>query len=141
LAPDAQRAWTGPAFSFAKDLSVDGSAEVVTVEKLDVLRKWFADWIPDVQAGVPVVVVQVDGAAAAICCSVRQSARAHEAGVETAPEFRGRGFAAMVVAAWAREVRARGSVPLYSTSWENGASRAVARKLGLVQFGSDLHVT
>jgi RimJ/RimL family protein N-acetyltransferase len=66
---------------------------------------------------------------------------AHEAGVETVPTFRGRGFAAQVVAAWVGAVREMGFVPLYSTSWENEASRSVARKLSLIQFGSDLHIT
>jgi predicted GNAT family acetyltransferase len=72
---------------------------------------------------------------------VRRTARAHEAGVETHPAFRGRGFAVRAVAAWARAVRATGVLPLYSTSWENHGSRGVARRLGLVQLGSDLHVT
>ncbi|MDQ3856704.1 MAG: GNAT family N-acetyltransferase, partial [Chloroflexota bacterium] len=31
-----------------------------------------------------------------------------------------------------------GKVPLYSTSWDNSASQAVARKLGLVQYATDL---
>lgn len=64
-----------------------------------------------------------------------------EAGVETARPYRGRGYAARVVAAWAREVRDMGRVPLYSTSWKNEASRAVARKLALICFGNDLHIT
>jgi len=66
---------------------------------------------------------------------------AHEAGVETAPPYRGRGHAAQVVAAWARAVLELGRVPLYSTSWQNEASRAVARKLSLIRFGDDLHIT
>jgi hypothetical protein len=34
-----------------------------------------------------------------------------------------------------------GLVPLYSTSWKNEPSRAVARRLGLIQYGVDLHIT
>jgi predicted GNAT family acetyltransferase len=83
----------------------------------------------------------VDGRAVAVCCTVRQTSEAHEAGVETVPAFRGCGYAAQVVTAWASAVRERGQVPLYSTSWQNEASRAVARKLGLIQFGNDLHIT
>jgi len=62
-------------------------------------------------------------------------------GVETAPRYRGRGYAAEVVTASAREVYAHNRVPLYSTSWTNKASLTVARKLGLDFFGNDLHLT
>ena len=79
--------------------------------------------------------------AVSICGSARITSRAHEAGVETHPDFRGRGHAVKVVAAWARAVREDGRIPLYSTSWENEASRDVARKLGLVQYGVTFHVT
>jgi hypothetical protein len=34
-----------------------------------------------------------------------------------------------------------GRTPLYSTSWENEASLALAKKLGLPQYGVDLHIT
>ena len=46
-----------------------------------------------------------------------------------------------MVIAWARAVQAIGATPLYSTSWENAASQAVARSLQLEMFGSDFHVT
>ncbi len=41
-------------------------------------------------------------------------------------------------ASWASATRATGQIPLYSTSWDNHASRAVARELGLVQYAADL---
>jgi len=89
----------------------------------------------------PLFVVTCDGHAVSVCASVRQTSDAYEAGVETAVAHRGHGFAAPAVAAWAAAVRAMDRVPLYSTSWKNTASQAVARKLGLIQFGNDLHIT
>ena len=44
------------------------------------------------------------------------------------------------VLGWAAHVQARGALPIYSTSWSNTASQAVARSLGLVQFAADFHV-
>jgi len=38
-------------------------------------------------------------------------------------------------------VRSMGAIPLFSTSWENAASQAVAKKLRLAQYGADYHVT
>jgi predicted GNAT family acetyltransferase len=76
-----------------------------------------------------------------VCGSVRISDRADEAGVETHPDFRGRGHALAAVWAWAQAVRNSGRVPLYSTSWSNMPSRRVAEKLGLVQYGTVVHVT
>jgi len=66
---------------------------------------------------------------------------AHEAGVETLPEFRGNGFAKEVTAGWARAVDALGAIPMYSTSWQNTASQAVAKKLGLICYGAEFHIT
>jgi len=65
---------------------------------------------------------------------------AAEAGVETRAEDRGRGLAARCVAAWALAIREHGGLPLYSTSWSNRSSRAVAKKLGLELFGEDWHL-
>jgi predicted GNAT family acetyltransferase len=84
------------------------------------------------------VAVVADDAAVSLCFSARLTERAAEAGVETLEGYRGRGYAPAVVLAWAQAIRASGRVPLYSTSWDNRASQAVARKLGLVQYGVDL---
>jgi hypothetical protein len=136
------RTWAGPAFAFPETLPAPDAAVVrVTAANVELLQPPLDAWRADVGWGAPLFALVVDGCAAAVCASVRQTAAAHEAGVETAPACRGRGYAPRVVAAWARAVRALGRVPLYSTSWENAASRAVARTLGLVHFGDDLHLT
>jgi RimJ/RimL family protein N-acetyltransferase len=136
-----QRTWVGPAFCFPQELPTTIGTIVVTEENAQLLHPLLHEWIPDVRPSQPMVALTVDGHAVAVCCSVRRTSMAHEAGVETAPPYRGRGYAAQVVTAWARAVRAMGRVPLYSTSWQNEASRAVARTLALIRFGSDLHIT
>ena len=135
-----ERIDAGPAFVFPERLPPSTRAVLVTGANAEVLQPYLAPWIPDITQSEPLFAMLHEGAAVAVCASVRRTPAAHEAGVETVPEFRGRGFAGDVVAAWARAVHDLGVVPMYSTSWSNGASRAVARKLRLRLFGSDLHL-
>jgi RimJ/RimL family protein N-acetyltransferase len=116
-------------------------AVAVTQHNADVLRPLLDDWIPDVELCQPMMATSVSGCAVAVCGSVRRTAAAHEAGVETAPLYRRAGFASQAVSAWAVAVRDIGRVPLYSTSCHNEASLAVAHRLCLRSFGSDLHIT
>ena len=116
-------------------------AILVSEANLDLLRPHLTDWHPDALGCQPALMLLAGSRAVSICCSVRKSPVAHEAGVETAPEFRGRGLATGVVTAWADAVRRRGLLPLYSTSWQNPASLALAETLGLQRYGTDLHFT
>ena len=136
-----ERTEVGPAFSFPASLLQTADAMRVTDANAELLALHLAPWLPDVRLSQPLFVVTCEGHAVSVCASVRQTNEAYEAGVETADAYRGRGFAAPAVAAWACAVREIGHVPLYSTSWQNTASQAVARKLALIQFGSDLHIT
>jgi RimJ/RimL family protein N-acetyltransferase len=136
-----QRTWAGPAFCFPRELPTTIGTVLVTEENAQLLHPLLAPWVADVRTGQPLFALVVDGQAVAVCGSVRRTSMALEAGVETARPYRGRGYAARVVAAWARAVRDMSRVPLYSTSWQNEASRAVARKLALICFGNDLHIT
>lgn len=140
-AAPVRNTWSGPAFAFPVDSSAPSDAVLVNDDNVKVLDAYLRDWIPDTRIGQPLFAQLVGGHAVSVCCTVRRTSEAHEAGVETVSAFRGRGYAAQAVAAWARAVRESGQVPLYSTSWENHASRVVARKLGLIQFGNDLHIT
>ena len=87
-----------------------------------------------------VATLHVDGVQAATCECARLGPRAAEAGVETRPEHRGRGFATRVVASWARAVQDSGRLALYSTWWRNAPSLALARKLGGRRYGEDFHL-
>jgi GNAT superfamily N-acetyltransferase len=135
------RVWSGPAFHCPPDLAEEGAAVRITPGNVELLTPYLEDWRVDVDAGIPMAAALHDGMAVSVCCSVRVTDRAHEGGVETHPDFRGRGHASRAVAEWAAAVWQLRCVPLYSTSWENRQSQALARRLGLVQFAADLHIT
>jgi hypothetical protein len=126
----------GPAFTFPD--AIPAPVDIVAVTQLSELtphfRGWTADELPDRS---PILAIAEEGHAASVCFCARRSAVAAEAGVETAERFRGRGLAPRVAAAWALAIRASGLLPLYSTSWSNAPSLAVARKLGLEACASD----
>ena len=134
-----ERRWSGPAYSFPSELLASDAVEI-THKNSDLLRAHLAGWLGDVETCHPMMAVIVDGQAVSLCASVRTTVTAHQAGVETAPEFRGQGYAIRAVTAWANRIRRMGRIALYSTSWENASSQAVARKLGLQAFGGDFHI-
>jgi RimJ/RimL family protein N-acetyltransferase len=113
-------------------------AILVCTENQGLLDAELRDWLPEVAVRHPCFVIAREGRAVAICCSSRRTSRVAEAGVETIPAYRGQGFGAAVVAAWAAEIRALGLLPLYSTSWDNEASQGVARRLGMIRYGIDV---
>ncbi len=139
--------WRGPAYRFPQRiLAPDAPVVEVTVDRAELLVDGFDDWLPELSQRQPCVAALEGGRAVSLCCPSRPlevpgSPRcpASEAGVETLASHRGRGLAAAAVAGWARATRARGGEPIYSTSWANRASLAVARKLELIAYGEDVH--
>ena len=81
-----------------------------------------------------------NGEVASVCYSARSTSDAAEAGVETAARYRSQGYGSMAVRAWAAAVEQSGRVPLYSTAWENVASRQLARRLGLTCYGEEWRI-
>ena len=137
---------SGPAYCWSDEpLSRESTGQGTKVIKLtsadaEMLHGGFDDFVSELPLWQPFVALSTSRNAISICRSARITSEAHEAGVETLPPHRGHGYAAQVTAAWAGEVRSLGAVPLYSTSWTNHASQAVARKMGLSFFGSDYHI-
>lgn len=133
---------TGPAYRFPENILPPSKTLIVVTENNAeiLLRGGFREFVAELPAWQPFVALVEAGQAVSICRSARITNEAHEAGVETLPDFRGKGYAQQVTAEWARRVQAAGAIPMYSTSWENNASQAVARKLRLNCFGVDFHL-
>src|SRR4030095_7682507 len=98
---------------FPAELPATTDTVVVTSDNADVLRPHLAPWLQDVEWGRLLVAVVHDNEAVSVCCTVRENDVAHEAGVETPAQFRGRGYAAQAALAWATAVRALGRGPTY----------------------------
>ncbi len=130
----------GPAYRFARYDAPAGHVSAVTEDNAEVLEGGFEKLVEELPAWQPFVALVEGGRAVSVCRSVRITADAHEAGVETLPDFRGRGYAKDVMSAWARLVEAAGAIPMYSTSFGNSASQAVARKLRLECYAADFQV-
>ena len=126
----------GPAFAFEHTPVPPG--EVVVIEDEQLLQHHFRGWVPgEIRAGrAPMLAIVEDGYPVSICFCARRSEVAAEAGLDTAGAYRGRGYGPRVTAVWAEAVRTSGRTPLYSTSWTNHASLAVARKLQLLAYAS-----
>lgn len=75
------------------------------------------------------------GEVVCLCHTPARNAQAAEAGVWTRDDWRGQGLAPRTVAAWATTHAPDTTTLFYSAARENAASQAVARKLGLREFG------
>lgn len=130
----------GPVYAFPDPCVVDGLSISIDRTNADLLRGPLEEWLPDAENGRPMAAALADGQAISVCASVRVSATAHCAGVETAPQYRGMGLASKAAAGWANLVRSRGAEPYYATSFDNVASQGVARRLGLIPIGGEFSV-
>jgi RimJ/RimL family protein N-acetyltransferase len=141
LAPVAGE-YRGPAYVLPDRLPRDDRAREVAADERSVWFEAFPWLAEEFEAVTPVAIAFAAGQPAAICHSPRgRTSSAAEAGVETLAPFRGRGLAIAAAACWARAVQRTGRLALYSTSWENAASQAVARRLSARLYGENWHVT
>ena len=135
-----RKLYMGPAYHFTEYPEPSRPLQAITETNAEMLRGGFEELIAELPAWQPFLAIVEEGRAVSVCRSVRITSEAHEAGVETLPDIRGKGYAKDVVAGWARAVRSLGAIPLYGTTWENAASQEVAKKLGLAKYGFDFHV-
>jgi RimJ/RimL family protein N-acetyltransferase len=126
----------GPAFRFGErvDIPTETGARVIDAASAQLLEYNFPYTRSILALRSPVVGIVVDGSVVSACYCARKRPNACEAGVDTVEPYRGRGFAALVVSAWRDAVETLGREPLYSTSWDNLASRAIAARLRLIPY-------
>src|SRR5215813_3261810 len=126
---EVQSVESGPCFRFPDLLPAPAVAVTrITHANLSLLHRM--DWDLEALAGKfeayePMLALVEDNAAVSLCFSARLTERAAEAGVHTLESQRGHSYAPAVTTAWAYAVRGTGRIPLYSTAWDNHASRAV----------------
>lgn len=130
----------GPAYVLPDAPASAGELAEITEQNAEALLAGFPDLARGIAGRLPCRARLVEGSAAAVCYSARLAERAAEAGVETLPRYRRRGFATQVVAGWAAAVQAQGRLALYSTTWDNTASRGVAQRLGGRLYAEDFHL-
>ena len=131
--------YRGPAFVIPRDVPHIGGATLITPDNAHVLARYFK-WLLPFETSTdsyPVAAVVVNGVAVSCCFCSRIPGAATEAGVFTAPDARGHGYATAAVATWAAAAWQRGVQPMYSTSWDNTASQRIAARLGMTQYAED----
>ena len=99
---------------------------------------WEADEWDDLLDGAlgPWAMALLDGRIVSICHTPRpMTERTAECGVWTHPDYRGRGLATEVAAAWADVLHATGRFLFYAHDARNAASQRVAARLGLRPIG------
>ena len=91
----SQSTGAGPAFvALGGQTPSPNAASPVTRANVEVLEPGFSDCIPEIDHIQPCYVVLVDNRAVSLCQTVRRSSQGIEAGVDTLPEHRRKGYAA-----------------------------------------------
>ena len=126
--------------TFTSDAEIHRSTDAVS----DLLRRGNpGNWEPqewedllDNKLDGPWAMAVTDGRVVSICHTPRvMSEEAAECGAWTDPAYRGRGYAAATVAAWAEILHPTGRELFYSTDAENKSSQRVAERLRLRLIG------
>jgi RimJ/RimL family protein N-acetyltransferase len=126
----------GKSYIFPKPLSFADYSDVVRLESHH--QALIERYEPQMNVNDRTIyAIIVDTRIISTCESSRENDKAGEAWVRTLPEYRGRGYAHQVTAAWAHSLQQQGKVPFYSHTHTNTASAAVARKLHLIQYIED----
>ncbi len=134
-----QNEYRGPAYLLPPFSDVPPQLVLLSAQHAQLVEDsfpWLVAWLASPTNG-PVAAVVEQGRAVSVCFCSRLTARAAEAGLETLPSHRGRGYAPQAVMGWAAAIQRSRRLALYSTSWQNHASQRVAKKVGAQLYAED----
>lgn len=117
----------------------DVNCRQLTAADSNLLQSSFGECLEELATAQPYVGYFSDDQIVSICRSVRKG-RGHEAGIETLPKYRRRGFGESVLKEWISEVQKKGIVPLYSASKDNVASLKLATKVGFHKYADAIEI-
>ncbi|WP_256941190.1 GNAT family N-acetyltransferase [Bacillus sp. EAC] len=133
--------WFGPAYVFPDVKDRKSKAIKITNENKEFLLPHFPYTFKELEEKSPCYAIIENNQAVSICCSARQTEKAAEASLYTLEDFRGKEYGIEVTNAWAIEIQNQNRIALYSTSFDNFSSQSIAKKLKLIQFGTDIHIS
>lgn len=139
LAEDApcEEIWQGRSYLFPNTLTPEDFPGVVQLDAT--YQSQFEQFSPgEALSPWPMYAVIANGRIVSTCQSSPENISAAEAWVRTLPDFRKRGYARQVTAAWAYQLQQRGKIPFYSHRWDNTASEGVARGLQLTMYVTEV---
>jgi hypothetical protein len=136
-----ERFTMGPCYLVPDIVPTREIVRITRANSTELLHGGFEWLTSEIDYAQPCIALVRDNRAVSICRGVRIASGAHEAGLETLDNYRGRGYAGAVVAGWAQAVREMDAWPLYSTLGENQSSQRVARKLALSLYGVNFTIT
>jgi hypothetical protein len=131
----------GPAFLFPEVRNRFTKAIQITPSNKELLKPNFPFTFDELEYKQPCFAVIENDIAVSVCCSARQTSEAAEASLATIVDYRGKAYGVDVSNAWAAQLQSQNRLALYSTSWNNFASQTVAKKLQLIQYGIDIHIS
>jgi putative hydrolase of the HAD superfamily len=130
--------YTGPSYVFPSEMKPPSDIVTVSLEQTSALVGPLARFAPRLRGNQPCMAVLEDDVVLSLAYTWRWTNRAAAVGVYTLEGYRGKGYAAAVVAAWGQAVQRTSRLPLYGHAWDNVASQAVVRRLGLVLNGDHM---
>jgi hypothetical protein len=133
--------YAGPSYIFPNEMNPPSGIVTVSLEQVSALVGPLARFAPRLRGDQPCMAVLEDGVVLSLAYTWRWTSRAAAVGVYTLEGYRGSGYAAAVVAAWGQAVQRTSRLPLYGHAWDNVASQAVTRRLGLVLIGDEVNLS